>query len=648
MALPAPNLDDRRFQELVDDAKRLVQQRCPEWTDHNVSDPGVTLIEAFAWMTDLMLYRLNRVPERHYVKFLELLGVQLFPPTAAHADVTFWLSGPTELPVRVVAGSEVATQRTEGEEPIAFTTATELSIVPCEAAHLASSIAEGQLRDHDQTLRGGPEFYAFDRVPKPDDALYIGLSEPVPHHVITLRLEAQIEGIGVDPTFPPLVWEAWTGHGWTACELDRDSTGGINRAGDVVLHVPPGHEVSVLNTQRGGWIRARVVEAVEGQPAYSASPRIASMRAFTIGATVEAVHAETVIGEILGVSEGVPGQRFPVLRPPVVPGVPLVLEVAAGEGWTDWQPLTSFADASADDRVFQIDATGGEVILGPQVRLPDGGTRQFGAVPPKGASLRLPSYRTGGGRKGNVAAKAISILRSSIPFVARIENRRAASGGVDGEDLENAKVRGPIMLRTRNRAVTIEDYEALAREAAPEIARIRAVPAGSGSDPGGVRVLVVPATADEALGRLRFEQLVPDEAALARIASYLDERRVLGARVMVEPPSYQGITIVARVRARHRANPERLRDECLVALYGYFHPVTGGPDGDGWPFGRAVHVGEVYSVLQRLNGVEIIEDARLFAADPITGARGQAVQRLELDSNALVFSFEHQVLVEAS
>ena len=94
MALPAPNLDDRRFQDLVDDAKRLVQQRCPEWTDHNVSDPGVTLIETFAYMVDQLLYRLNRVPDRHYLTFLDLIGVAPFPPTAAATDVTFWLSAP--------------------------------------------------------------------------------------------------------------------------------------------------------------------------------------------------------------------------------------------------------------------------------------------------------------------------------------------------------------------------------------------------------------------------------------------------------------------------------------------------------------------------------------------------------------------------
>src|SRR5512141_32138 len=108
MALPVPNLDDRRFQDLVDEAKRLVQQRCPEWTDHNVSDPGVTLIETFAWMTDQLIYRLNRVPDRNYIKFLELIGVTLFPPTASRTDVTFWLAGPQPDVVRIPPATQVA------------------------------------------------------------------------------------------------------------------------------------------------------------------------------------------------------------------------------------------------------------------------------------------------------------------------------------------------------------------------------------------------------------------------------------------------------------------------------------------------------------------------------------------------------------
>ena len=63
-----------------------MQQRCPEWTDHNVSDPGVTLIEAFAHMVDQLMYRLNRVPDLHYLRFLELIGVELFAPTAARGS----------------------------------------------------------------------------------------------------------------------------------------------------------------------------------------------------------------------------------------------------------------------------------------------------------------------------------------------------------------------------------------------------------------------------------------------------------------------------------------------------------------------------------------------------------------------------------
>jgi predicted phage baseplate assembly protein len=648
MALPVPNLDDRRFQELVDDAKRMVQQRCPEWTDHNVSDPGVTLIETFAWMTEQLIYRVNRIPDRNYVKFLELMGVRLFPPIAARTTVTFWLSAAQETPVRIPVGTQVATPRSDVDEPVLFSTVTDLSIVPCSLQRLASTIEENEIRDHTDALLKGQEFYCFDNPPKPGDIMLIGLSNPVPSCAVTLRFDAEVEGVGVDPTNPPLVWEAWDGEQWVPCEVDRDDTGGINRGGDVLLHIPRSHVASVINRERAGWLRCRVLEPEEEQPFYSASPKIRALSAFTMGGTTDAVNGETIEEEVVGLSEGVPGQRFALLHRPIVRGDgPVVLEVGAtAEGWQEWTQVENFADTGPRDRHFILDEVAGEIVLGPAVREPDGTLRQYGEVPPAGSPLRIRAYRTGGGPRGNVARQAISVLKTTIPYVSSVENRSPAGGGVDGEDIENAKTRGPILFRTRNRAVTSEDYEELAREAAPEVARVRCVAAGDGAEAGGVRILVVPAAGEDELGRLRFEQMVPTDETLQRIAEYLDERRIIGARVIVEPPVYQGITVVTRLKARSRTSPRRLQEAALAGLYRYFHPIKGGPEGQGWPFGRPIQAGEVYSVLQRLKGVEIVEDARLFSADPITGERGKAMPRIELEPHALVFSYEHQVLVE--
>ena len=74
-------------------------------------------------------------------------------------------------------------------------------------------------------------------MPQPGDVLYVGLDRAVPRCAVALRVDCEIEGLGIDPTDPPLVWEAWTGDGWAPCDVE-DETGGFNRAGDVVLHVP--------------------------------------------------------------------------------------------------------------------------------------------------------------------------------------------------------------------------------------------------------------------------------------------------------------------------------------------------------------------------------------------------------------------------
>ena len=104
-----------------------------------------------------------------------------------------------------------------------------------------------------------------------------------------------------------------------------------------------------------------------------------------------------------------------------------------------WEPVASFAQSTGGDRHFVLDPVRGEVRFGPAIRQPDGGWRQFGAVPPAGSALRFTRYRHGGGRAGNVAAGALTTLVSSLPGVASVTNPRSAAGGADGESLESAR-----------------------------------------------------------------------------------------------------------------------------------------------------------------------------------------------------------------
>ncbi|HEX5265404.1 MAG TPA: hypothetical protein VFW24_01390, partial [Acidimicrobiales bacterium] len=182
--------------------------------------------------------------------------------------------------------------------------------------------------------------------------------------------------------------------------------------------------------------------------------------------------------------------------------------------------------------------------------------------------------------------------------------------------------------------------------AAPEAVRVRAVPADRPEDAGGLRVLLVPHATPDDQGRLTLTQLAPPEHMLRTVSDYLGRRRCVGARVMVEPPYYQGVTVVAQLLVHPWADVNAAQTAALDALYGYLNPLTGGPDGAGWPFGQAVHTGEIYAILQGVPGARVVEDVRLFAAHPISGRRGDAVNRVDVPPNALVFSYEHQVRVE--
>jgi predicted phage baseplate assembly protein len=240
---------------------------------------------------------------------------------------------------------------------------------------------------------------------------------------------------------------------------------------------------------------------------------------------------------------------------------------------------------------------------------------------------------------------AIRTLRSQVPVITRVENRRPASGGVDGEDLDGARRRAPAFLRTRDRAVTVSDFEYLARAADPRVARVRALP-GHDDEPGVIRVVLVPALSDDPTrppaGPGAFS---PGRELLAQIARYLDQRRILGTRLVVSPPHFQWVSVEVALRIPASADVVRVRRDALATVHRYLHPLRGGPDGTGWPFGRSVTAGELLGVLQHDLGIEVPDAVHLYRVDPSTRTRGTGwTNKLELGPGVLPFSFEHTIV----
>jgi hypothetical protein len=125
--LASPTLDDRKYQQILDEALARVPVHNPEWTNFNKSDPGVTLIEVFSFLTESLLYRANQIPERNRRKFLQLLGLGLQPASSALGLVSFSFSG--GIPSTVTLNSDIELRA--GQVP--FRTESGLDVLPIEA-----------------------------------------------------------------------------------------------------------------------------------------------------------------------------------------------------------------------------------------------------------------------------------------------------------------------------------------------------------------------------------------------------------------------------------------------------------------------------------------------------------------------------------
>src|SRR5204862_5626734 len=138
-----------------------------------------------------------------------------------------------------------------------------------------------------------------------------------------------------------------------------------------------------------------------------------------------------------------------------------------------------------------------------------------------------------------------------------VTNPDAAVGGVDAEIITHARQRASMEIRSRYRAVTAEDFEFMAGEASPRVARAVCIPPRDG---GAVPLHLVPRIypADR---RLDFHELVPDEALMTEVAEYLDERRLVGTTVHILPCRFRGLSVVVNLQASLLADTARVEED---------------------------------------------------------------------------------------
>jgi predicted phage baseplate assembly protein len=699
MPLPTPNLDDLRFQrDLVDEARRRIIRYCPEWTEYNVSDPGITLIELFAWMTEQLTYRLNQVPEKNRIRFMDLMGVRLQPASSARAELTFRLSTPFPISPEdatnavVPQGLEVATRQTDEEPEVIFTTDERLLIVPPRLTQLRR---EQNFNKNYLPRMGIEPFPVFGQPPRPGDTYYIGLDENQDLRGHILRIEFQCEetqATGVKRTDPPLVWECSLGDNqWqelapSTLHQERDTTGGLNNpAGSITFYLPLNVRPDQVHGRRAYWLRCRLQQRRKEQGMYSQSPQIRNIAVYALGATALGTHAVIVRLETLGLSSGEPGQIFRLQHAPVLAlredEAVEVEEKRDGEWvFVPWTYVADFANSDRFDRHFSLDPATGEILFGPAIRQRDGTVRQYGRIVEAGRQIRIRQYRYGGGTVGNVPANKIDRLKSAVPYLDRVINLRRAEGGRDSESLDEAKLRAQREVRAQQRAVTSEDYEYLARNASRAVARVKSRTPDKAANvpPGTVELLVVPAVFD-ALQAHDLSKLQLDGDLVKTIERYLDPYRLLTTMLRIRAPQYIGVQVAADVVVAEYSQPEAVQAKVRETLTQYLSPLALGTDNaalqetvgaswEGWPFGKALFVSEIFTLLQRVPGVKHVLEVKLSQrplnpAQELTPAPEEEGQvqsqppvdrpalslieqrRFEIPPDALVCSVDHQVRV---
>ncbi len=674
MPLPLPNLDTRRWTDLVDDGRGVIPRYAPAWTDYNAHDPGITLIELFAWLAEMDVYRTNRVPPRHVLKFLALVGFTPRPPAAAVVPLTFTGAG------LISSGSQFTTGT-----GIAFRALRDMTIGPTALTALQVDAGDGVIHDQTSQLGANAAVQLFGLQPATGAVAYFGFTQLPAGAPLTLYFWLAAPGGGI----ATLAWEAFTGGAdpWTAVPATSDDTRNLIESGEIQFAVPAGLVATALGETPAPlfYLRCRVVSA-----SYDSTPALIRVAPNTMVAEQSVPVTETyriaasavIVGPAPSAGQeisfnctmdsacviqsltflpagdgGDPVVRVTVYQAPaglspgslglemahaddsmILPGAPteqssLNVFTQQGATWQQWIRRDDLDSSTRTDFHFALDPASGAIVFG------DG--ERGRAVPP--GALIFAQYRTTLADQGNVAAELV--INSPIAGIA-VNNLGPASGGAAQEDLGTATGRAAALLYCHNplsphpptNGVNLQDFERMALSVPyARVARAKAYANLDGrypclTAPGSVTVVIIP--------DLRVPSPMPSAHLLAAVEQYLCRRRIVCTQVHVTGPAYVVVAVTANVAVVPDAAPATVRSAILAALNGFLDPLTGGPRGTGWPFGRHVYRTEIMQLIGTVEGVDHIT-ALTLAGDGGT----PSCQNLAICPTALTSSGAHRITI---
>ena len=671
MPIRPPALDDRGFDDLVADLVRRIPAHTPEWTNPREGDPGRTLIDLFAWLGDTILYRANLIPERQRLAFLRLLGAGMRPAIPARGLIQLSIDDPAAVaPVTLASFAAI-------DKPVPFETLSDIVVhaiearayikrrtTPDEATKLRDLLPDlrelygitGQASGYVSTpifAGGAAEPSGRDVVADSlDKCLWLALlaGTPDPTQVAAVRTELgggdanrrRVLNVGIAPALSmpesfddvgirariPHIWEVNTGAGqgddYLPLEVLADGTAGLTRAGVVRLLLPGKDDMGaptndVLQQFRAGVgdrppriddpiVAARLVTWLRLRPA--PGTRLAHLKLAWAGVNAVAIEQRRTLGrQVVGQGTGASGLELSLGAGSVEPQS-LAIEVEEEEGMRPWRQVADTAAATRDDRVYSLDPEAGTIRFGDGVR---------GMVPAAGRAIQVARMRAGGGIAGNLPPGSIKAIATpgGGPRI-KVAQPLPTVGGADTESLADAEARIPATIRHGGRAVTGADYKEIAlRTPGVPIGRVEILERFKPQQrrdgvPGVVSVMVIPQRYGTAAPAPR-----PDRPMLETVHAWLDERRPLATELYVIGTDYVPMGVSAAVEMVDTTQREAVLEAVSEAIRLHLWPLApGGPDGAGWPLGRAVDDRMIETAIGRVPGVRAVAPVRLFGRRP--------------------------------